>query len=199
MRKVFIDIGGHIGQSVDLFFEQIEDACEWDIYCFEPLQYDNLIRRMKRYNNVVTIKAIVGSLDGEDFIYPVPLDGQGATSIVGKLTGDVQYSKRILVREIDFARWFYKEIFAEDFVLVKVNIEGGEYRLMKSLIARIEWINGLWIKLHHNKFEFSKKAELLEIYKQFQKEVKNCKAFIYCDITENPYDFKWLMEKACEK
>ncbi len=36
IKKVFIDGGAHIGESVDLFFELYPDAKEYEIHSFEP-------------------------------------------------------------------------------------------------------------------------------------------------------------------
>lgn len=194
MRKVFIDIGGHIGQAIDRFFEEIEDASEWKIFSFEPIQWQNLMTRTKRYGNVEVIRAIVGNVDiPVASIFPVPDGGQGATYLLGKLTGGVQYNKPVIVPCIDLVKWFKEEIKEDDFVVMKMNIEGGEYPLMKRLPEILHRIDGLYIKLHHFKFNSVHKQDLLRSYENFQREFPKCRGQIYCDPSEKPYKFKWML------
>ena len=191
-RKIFLDVGSHKGQSIRQFYKEIEDASEWLIYSFEPL-FDNIF---DKYNNVIFIKAAVSVEDGMLDIFPVPDEGQGGTTIKGKLTGSIDYKSAKRVNCIDFVRWFKKNINEEDFVIVKINIEGGEYSLMKHLPEILPNIDGMHIKLHHNKFESDVKSELLTIYNNFKLHLQDCETFVFCDPTEEPYKFKWLVDQA---
>ena len=196
MRKVFIDIGSHIGQSIHQFYKEVSDAKDWSIFAFEPFLYDNLIHSIRQYSNVKCFKAVVGTSNSKEILYRVPNGGQGATIIPGKLTGGVNYQDKMKVSCIDLLQWFVVNIQPDDFVIVKINIEGGEYALMIILPNLLSSINGIWIKLHHPKFEAVEKKKMIELLRQFEGRVKNSPAFVYCDISEKPYDFKWLVEKS---
>ena len=199
MRKVFIDIGSHVGQSIDQFYEEIPDAEDWKIYAFEPIQYDNLMRHVQvHYNNVVCLKGVVGIRDSETTIYPVPDGGQGASVVSGKLTGGIQYEKGVAVRSIDFIQWFKANIRSDDLVVVKVNIEGGEYELMTRLSEIMPYIHGIWVKLHHLKFEAGHKLEMLKALETFRAKLSQFKTFVFLDTSEDPYRFAWLVEMAHE-
>lgn len=197
--KIFIDVGSHIGQSIHAFYKEIKNAADWRMYCFEPIQYDNLINSTKGYNNVECIRAAAGIRDGKIAMFQVPAGGQGTTVIRGKLTGDVDYRKEILVNCIDFIKWFKDNIEEGVFVIIKMNIEGGEYTLMPRLLEVMPQIAGLWIKLHHPKFELTQKAKMIQIYKDFKMELLKYNTFVFCDVTESSYRFKWLVDKTYEQ
>lgn len=199
MRKVFLDIGSHTGQSVHEFYQEVDNAADWHVFCFEPLAYSTLKHSMAKYANVSCLKVIVAATEGLMDIYPVPHAGQGATTLKGKVTGNVWYDAPVAATCIDIVRWFGGHIKDDDFVIVKMNIEGGEYALMPRLPEILPKIAGIHIKLHHGKFESDVKAELLSIYSAFQLRVRQSNTFVFCDPTEEAYRFKWLVEQALAK
>ncbi len=199
MQKVFIDVGSHIGSSIDGFYTEIEDAAQWKIFAFEPLRFDRLIGRTQRYNNVKCIKAVVGVEDKKIMIFPPRDRGEGGTILKGKTTGIIQYQSGVLVEGINFVRWFKENIGEDDFVIIKMNIEGGEYPLLPELPKIIPQVAGFWIKFHHLKFKLPYRDEMLKLYNDFKIEISKSKSFIFCDDTEKLYEFKWLVEKAREK
>ena len=202
MRKIFIDLGGHVGQAIDRFYQEVEDAADWMIYSFEPIQFRALCINMKKYKNVQVISSAAGIKDCMLTMYPVPSDGQGATSLKGKYSGSVQYDSEVNVPCINFIRWFKEQVHSTDFVIIKINIEGGEYVLMPHLHEILDNINGAYIKLHHNKFITEEKKDLETIFHNFEKEIVDFKAFIFCDVcggVGNEYKFKWLIEQSERK
>ncbi len=199
MANIFLDIGGHRGQSVHQFYEEIDEASVWKIFSFEPVEFEALVSNTHQFHNVVCIKGVVGREDGIVDLFPVPLGGQGATILKGKTTGGVDYQRKEEVRCFDFVRWFKQNIKEGDFVIIKMNIEGGEYVLMPCLYEILPRIAGMHIKLHHNKFAPVEKYKLVKVYETFKKRLSEYKAFVFCDISENPYRFKWLIRKAYDK
>jgi FkbM family methyltransferase len=197
MRKVFLDIGAHTGQSFHQFYRENKDAADWQVYCFEPLFNNPLEKTTFEFSIVQWVRAAVGVENGLVEIFPVPDGGQGATTQKGKTTGDVLYDKPVTVDCIDLVKWFGDYIRDDDFVIVKMNIEGGEYALMPRLPEILPKIAGMHIKLHHNKFNAEEKAKLLAIYHEFQAQIdEQFYIFVLCDPTEGPYDFEYLVEQA---
>lgn len=197
MHKIFLDIGAHTGQSVHQFYKEIRDASSWDIFCFEPIQFKALKQNTRKYKNVTCYEGVVGTQNKAVNIFPVPHGGQGATVVFGKLSGDVQYNLPKLVSCFDFVTWFDNSIRDEDFVIVKMNIEGGEYPLMSRLPEILSKIACIHIKLHHTKFEAEKRQGLISTYEDFKSKLGQFKkTFVFCDNTEKPYNFKWLVESA---
>ena len=195
IHKVFIDIGSHIGQSIDRFYQEIDDAADWDMYCFEPIQFRRLKERLDEHHNIKFIEAAVGITNGKVMIYSVPKGGQGSTIMKGKSTGDVNYKDGKFVDYIDFIEWFKHNTDVEDFIIIKINIEGGEYVLMPRLFEIMSRVNGLYIKLHHHKFIENQKSKLLKIYEDFKRQIAKYKTFVFCDTSEDEYKFKWMLNK----
>jgi len=193
-RKVFVDIGGNTGQSINQFYNQIADAKDWTIYSFEPVEYDRLVSNCGKYNNVSCIKAVVSYQNGKTKIYtPKSKRGQGCTTIFGKTTGRISYDTYLEVNSINIVDWFDNNINIDDFVLVKMNIEGGEYDLMPALIKILDKIDCLYIKLHHNKFVSPQKEQMLKKLGEFLKLSHKSKTNIHLDENEKLYNFKEML------
>jgi FkbM family methyltransferase len=163
-RKVFIDIGGHIGETIRQFCKQVADHDEYEIYSFEPdpRSYKILDSVLYGMKNLTTINACLGAGDGMvDFYCGGVNYGEGSTAIENKQTGGVDYDSPVKVECIDFGRWLKENIKPEDYVVVKMNIEGGEYDLMELLLDRnlTGLIDKAYIQLHAHKFPFGEQRE----------------------------------------
>ena len=57
------------------------------------------------------------------------------------------------VRIIDFSRWLRATVVANDFVVVKMDIEGSEYEVLPSLLrtGTIRLIDELMLEVHYNR------------------------------------------------
>ncbi len=177
-RKVFIDVGGHIGETLRRFQQQVSDASEYEIYTFEPdpdsFKYiDAFFAGMK---NLTLLRACLGREDKMIDFYRGSINyGEGGTIIEKKQTGGVNYDKPIKVECINFARWFRENINEGDYVVLKMNIEGGEYDLMELLLDEdlTGMINKAYIHLHSHKFPLGEQRDRFNrIEARFWKEAK---------------------------
>jgi len=194
-RKVLVDIGGNTGQSINQFYNQIANAKDWAIYSFEPVEYDKLVSNCSKYNNVSCIRAAVGCRDERIKVYtPKSKRGQGCTTIFGKTTGRISYDTYLEVDSINIVDWFNDYINEDDFVIVKINIEGGEYDLMSALIKILDKIHCLYIKLHHNKFLQPQREPMLKKLEEFLKLSRDSKTNIHLDENEKLYNFKEMLQ-----
>lgn len=161
-RKVFVDIGAHLGETVRRFYREKPDACEYEMYCFEPhletfRQLDNNVGHIP---NVNLINACAGITDGMVDFYPGAVnDNEGGTMLLGKQTGGVRYDKPCQVESIDFVRWLRAN--KGEHTIVKVNIEGGEYPLMEHLLNKDATgdIDQFYVQLHAHKFAHGKQRQ----------------------------------------
>jgi FkbM family methyltransferase len=182
-RKVFIDIGGHLGETVRRFYREKPDADEYEIYSFEPDldTFKLLDANVGHIKNVTLVNAMMGTKDGmADFFVGKANQNEGGTSLKGKQTGRVDYQKPSKVESINLARWLRSNINTSDCVILKMNIEGGEYDLMELLLD--EDLTGLikkcFIQLHAHKFEHGKQRQRFQqIEARFFNEAK-CKVFM---------------------
>ena len=168
MKKVFIDIGGHFGESVEKFYNEVPDAEEWIIYSFEPLTFEKLIENTSKYSNVTVIPAAAWIEEGELDIYiGERKEGLGSTVLKGKRTGDIDYAKPVKAKAIDANTWLSQ--LQADYIVMKVNIEGGEYVLLPYLIENNVFtsIDELYVETHAEKFD----GELGKVWKDVEKDV----------------------------
>jgi FkbM family methyltransferase len=157
-RKVLVDIGGHIGESIQNFYRQVDHAAEYYIYTFEPnpAAFRELTANTQQLSNVQRIEAAVGIEDTvADLYIGFSSMGDGSTLMQGKRTGSIDYHKPIRVQMIDFVRWFNENIYPHDQVVVKMNIEGSEYPILVQMLSNglLARIHRLYVQLHSHKFE----------------------------------------------
>lgn len=156
-RKVFLDIGGHIGESIRKFYREVVDADEYEIYTFEPdpSSYQLLDKMFYEMKNLVIENACLGKEAGMVDFYRGKVNyGEGGTLVRNKVTGKIDYSKPIKVECINIAEWVRNNINEGDYFIVKMNIEGGEYDLMEILLDEdlTGHIDKCFISLHAHKF-----------------------------------------------
>jgi|GEM_PF-4111572 len=183
-KKLFVDLGGHTGETIERFFWEVPDAVDWDVISFEPLVYLYLMNNTERYRNVTVIPkaAWIENTDLQFYVdESTKTRGIGSTALKGKLTGAVNYKKPVKVKAIDFAEWL-KNIQAEyDYIVVKMNIEGSEYVLMPQFIERnlLDKIDELYIEVHHRKFDLPERIKFRRIENEFIKKARKHKTKLY--------------------
>jgi len=143
---------------VDKFYREVEDANQYEIYCFEPEPetFKILQKQTALIKNVNLINKAVGILDGNINFYPGQVNhNEGGTLILGKLTGAIDYKHPIVVKSIDFVWWLRRNFTKKDFIIIKINIEGGEYVLMLDMLEKdiTGMIDQIYIQLHAHKFK----------------------------------------------
>jgi FkbM family methyltransferase len=182
-RKVFIDLGGHTGETVRRFYREMNDADEWEIYSFEPdaETFKLLDENIGHIRNVNLVNACASRKDGiVDFFAGKANQNEGGTLVTGKQTGRVKYDKPTKVESVDFARWFRANITNGEQVILKANIEGGEYDLMELLLDEglTERIDKTFIQLHAHKFEHGQQRQRFQqIEGRFWNEAK-CEKYL---------------------
>jgi FkbM family methyltransferase len=184
-QKIFIDIGGHLGESVLQFYQDVDDALKYQIYSFEPNPeaFKIMQKNLGRLKNVQMIQKAVGIDNDIVSFYPgLVRYGEGSTILPGKKTGAVDYANPIKVEMIDFIAWWIENIHlnVNDKVIVKINIEGGEYPLISRLLDTklLANIHALYLSLHSDKFENP------QVFKTIEDRLKNeLPNFTNCTVT----------------
>lgn len=173
-RKVFVDLGGHIGETVRRFYREVPDALDWNIYSFEPMA-DKLRENAGFLPNVNIIEAVAGTETAKiPFFKGSVNNGEGSTTIPGKLTGGLS-KKPEYVESINFVKWLSDTVNGNDFVVVKMNIEGGEYPLMDELGKNgvMKKVDQFYINTHSHKFADGKKFDA--IANEFKNKAKHAR------------------------
>jgi FkbM family methyltransferase len=133
-RHVFVDCGGHDGCSAVAFLLHHPHA---QVITFEP---NPAFRAHHRFIPSTLHASAVNDRDGEiDFIID-PIDGDGSTLLEGKPvdhTGNLTNADcpRIRVPCVDLVRFLETLLNEGCRVELKLDVEGVEYRILKSLLA----------------------------------------------------------------
>jgi len=174
MKKIFIDVGAYDGDTVKQFFNWgnlVDDPNNYTIYALEPNpdMKKQLLDVESQYENVTYIPKAAWVEDGTiQFAVdktPTPL---GSTAMSSK-TNIWDVFDKVDVEAIDFSNWLKQ--FKNDYVVVKMDIEGAEFPVLNKLLddGTIDIIDHLWVELHPNKvkdFTTTDKEELVKKLKQ---------------------------------
>ncbi len=144
MKKIFIDLGGNKGQSIKLFLERYPNAKDFEIHTFEP---NPILWDILKEFPAILHKEVAWIYDGEIDFY-VAKRSEGSTVVRGKITAKVDYDNPKRFPCIDFGKWISQ--FKDDFILLKINIEGAEYPILEHMIkdGSIRYIDELYVQFH---------------------------------------------------
>ena len=150
--KVFIDCGAFDGRSVRNFRKLYKDSGDFKIYCFEPDTPD-LIKE----EGVEVINKAVSDRYCKTLLFIG--DPQSSSLYSLKTTGNVDPANYKIVKCIDLSSWIKSNFKPTDTIILKLNVEGAEYPILKKLAADgiLDWFNQLYVNWHWNKIGMSKK------------------------------------------
>ncbi len=150
-RKVYIDLGSNHGLTVEDF---MRDNSGFVAFAFEPApQLAEEIRDKFKDNPAVTIfEAAAWIANDPVTFYPGALSDESSTLLTGKSDHSpwkIDYDNGFTVQAIDIAHWVLSNTTEDDIVIMKMDVEGSEYRLLPHLIEtgvvqrlkeiRVEW------------------------------------------------------------
>jgi len=179
-KKLFIDLGGHLGQSIERFYWTVPYASSWDIVSFEPLTYIQLLNNTEKYGNVSVVPKAAWIENTElQFYVDEQTKGIGSTVLKGKLSGKIDYQHPVKIKAIDFAEWFQTKNY--DYIVVKMNIEGAEYILLPYFIKEdlLSRIDELYVETHWNKFDLPDRVAFKQVEDVFIKKARKFKTKLY--------------------
>lgn len=161
MKKVFIDAGGYTGDTVKLFMEEYPNAIEFDcIHCFEPNPaFKSMLQEVvlapfagNKYHfhpEAVWIK----DCELDFYLAENPL----GSSVLKEKGGRSKLDKAhpIKVKAIDFSQWIKSNFDRDDFIVLKLDIEGAEYQVLRKMAdeGTIYYIKDLYVDWHARKLE----------------------------------------------
>jgi FkbM family methyltransferase len=188
MKKIFVDCGTHLFQGFCNFAEKYNIDDSWECYSFEAnpntfqMSHDNYITligdknlNLSHYNKAISNKdgkiKVNCSKDSLGYV------SQGSNTLVNPPTYDKQWknsfdyiNEDIYVESIDFSKFLKSICQPDDFVLVKMDIEGSEFDVIDSLIetGAYKLIDEFYCEFHERFFEPQKEyEEKKEYFKKF--------------------------------
>ena len=135
MKRIFIDVGGHFGETLD---EILKPAWQFDIvHCFEPQEKCYAYLKNKFFEQVADGKLVLHKYGLADFNGEQNLFGGTSSTIGASLFADKndidasETEKCEFVRASDFVQ---KHIAPSDLAIMKLNCEGGEVLILRNLM-----------------------------------------------------------------
>lgn len=158
MRRVFIDLGAYDGDTIKEFFnwgQIINNPHEFEIYAFEPNPNleKQMLRIQKQTKNLTFKPWAAWTFDG---LVEMAADGtdtpMGSTLMPGK-QAIWDSHPHVTVKAFDFSKWLNQKFTVEDFVIIKMDIEGAEFPVLKKMVkdGTIRIPNLLFVEFHQNK------------------------------------------------
>jgi len=188
-RKVFIDLGGHLGETVRRFYREVEDARFYKIHTYEPHPecHKKLCEIVGRMKNVVAWPIAVCANKGDLELWPGSVNNaDGSTTLPGKKTGGIDYKKPYVVKGVGLAD-VVRQIRAgsnapdTDYLVLKMNIEGGEYDLMEHILEQnlLKYFDQIYIQTHAEKLSLSKRNHYRQIEAKFRLACKEANVDLF--------------------
>ncbi len=148
MRKIFLDCGAHCGCSRRKFLQEMYMSHTYEIFSFEPDPSFN------KYCPDLINQAIWVQ-DCKQTFYKI---GTTGGSCLSRTKADYMRSRKHRVEEIeveciDLHKFITSNFSLEDFILLKLDIEGAEYEVLEHLLRRgtLDHIDGIYAEFHGTK------------------------------------------------
>lgn len=165
--KYYIDLGGHFGEGLRSFIDMYNIDETWKIISFEPNIESFNILKVFNYKNCniefinkgvwVENKTLKFRPEKTSISYGSRNDGAGSTFIDGddwniknnNNIGGGDFLDEYNIEVIDFNE-FLLNLKEVDFLLVKMDIEGSEYEILRRIIKTnsISIINDIYVEFH---------------------------------------------------
>lgn len=154
MRKIFLDCGTHMGEGLNNFINLYDIDKTWEVFSFEPNKYlwqqhfDN-----NPYPNVKYINKAV-FIHNNTIVFNIAYPNTDASSIYGSHIGDNLYES-LEIPCIDLSKFILDNFSKEDFIVIKMDIEGAEYVVLRKMIndGSLQYVNDIYVEFHSHKDE----------------------------------------------
>tara|TARA_B100000282_G_C31657657_1_gene456017 strand:+ start:357 stop:980 length:624 start_codon:yes stop_codon:yes gene_type:complete len=167
MRKIFIDGGANIGQSTKNFLNQWPEAEQFEIFMFEPNSSPPKIWG----NKTKLIRKAIWVHDGNILFYEKGPSSQGNTVLEEKTKKEIRAWRQNKVKCISLSDWIKNNFNKQDYIILKLDIEGAEYEVMKDLDQSgvFEYVDLFFCEIHGLKCgkSFDESVELLDICSKY--------------------------------
>jgi FkbM family methyltransferase len=160
MKKVFLDCGGNIGQSVKRFKRSKRYTEDFIIHSWEPVE--KLSKFYRDRKDITFHPEAVWTHDGEISFYldisRGPRRSLGSTLFKEKKSRRLNRKNPVTVPCVDFGKWVKENLSEDDLIILKIDIEGAEYDVLEKMIedGSIKYIDDLYIEWHYHKVKIPK-------------------------------------------
>ena len=185
MKKVYVDCGAHKGDTVKAFINSADYTKDTEIHAFEPNPYSRVHKRFKGKINLHVKATWVEDVKMNFYITKERKGTQAGSLLKEKTSGNLDKKHPLTVQAIDFGKWIKDNFSIDDHIIVKMDIEGAEYKVIPSMIkdGSIKYVNKIYLETHENRIGLTlddlevlmkslEKEECLQVGKQFSNFIK---------------------------
>jgi FkbM family methyltransferase len=154
MKKIFLDCGTHYGEGLSNFINVYNIDPTWEVYSFEPNKHlweqhftNNTNPNIQYINKAVYIH-------DNTITFNIAYPNTDASSIYGKHIGDNLYQS-VEVQCVDLSKFILDNFSKDDFIAIKMDIEGAEYEVLRKMIIEgsLNYVNDIYVEFHSHKDE----------------------------------------------
>jgi len=153
-RKVFIDCGANTCTVLRSFIAKLPD---FEFFAFEPQpELRDAGEEIARDHPTVTFISKAVWIRDEDLEFFLATkwgpNHRGASTLLHGHAdfAKIDYSTPLRVTAIDFSRWLGENFTADDYLIVKMDIEGAEYDVLEKMLAdgTLSLVDELKVEFH---------------------------------------------------
>lgn len=160
MRKILLDMGGNMGQGLRQFINKYSIDENWIVETFEPEPSCELSKHISDLSYVKINNAAIWTYSGKVTFsrYESNLEGSSVECLMSEgYCSDPKsegYRKHDDLVEVDCVgiSELLNKYNDDDFIVVKMDIEGSEYNVIRKAIqdGTIKKVNDIWVEWHYN-------------------------------------------------
>lgn len=144
MKKILVDIGSNVGETIRFLKEK---SGPFDtIYAFEPNPHHSIL--YDDFPDVLLSTSAMWTYNGKvKFnIYGGPAD-MAASGLYKRSNMEAE---EIEVECLDFSEWLKNNLDPDDYVILKMDIEGAEFKILEHALNNggLENVNELYVEHH---------------------------------------------------
>jgi FkbM family methyltransferase len=158
MKKIFIDGGARVGETIEVLLNKREDLKGCDVYLFEcnsdhKITLEEIAKTNKNYNFIVRDEAIWKENCEMNFYISNDRWGDLGCTLDPNKRESLDLANPRIVKTINFSEFLFN-FDKDDYLVVKLDIEGAEYEVIESILdsGAISRINELFIEWHDHFF-----------------------------------------------
>jgi FkbM family methyltransferase len=158
MKKIFIDGGARVGETIEVLLNKREDLKGCDVYLFEcnsdhKNTLEEIAKTNKNYNFIVRDEAIWKENCEMNFYISNDMWGDLGCTLDPNKRESLDLANPRIVKAINFSEFLFS-FDKDDYLVIKLDIEGAEYEVIESILdsGAISRINELFIEWHDHFF-----------------------------------------------
>lgn len=161
MRKIFLDCGANRGQSI--IYAKKQFGLDVEIYSFEAVTvlYNKLIEKWSDDPKVHLFNNAVWDKNDKVKIYISTEWSDASTLYLDKFDRKINKDLYNEVDSIDLSEFIKNNFTPEDYIILKLDIEGAEYDVLYHLAKTevMSYLNEVWGEWHLDKFPIKRIVE----------------------------------------